>query len=73
MKLDKKVTDFITLDRGSIGHKSAVVTGALLASSVLGLVLTSEVEAAYCYASHYGDTHYETYQHTNTHTDGPFC
>jgi hypothetical protein len=41
MKLDKKVTDFIKLEEGNIGRKSAVVTGAVLASSVLGTVLAN--------------------------------
>jgi hypothetical protein len=45
MKLDKKVTDFIKLEEGNIGRKSAVVTGAVLASTVLGAVLTSPAEA----------------------------
>jgi hypothetical protein len=43
MKL-KKVTDFIRLEEGNIGRKAAAVTGALLASSVLGGVLASVVD-----------------------------
>jgi hypothetical protein len=49
MKLGKKVTDFIRLEEGSIGRKSAMVTGALLASGVLGMMLTTEAaEASTC-------------------------
>jgi hypothetical protein len=45
----KKVTDFITLEDGNIGRKAAMVTGALLTSTVLGAVLVSEVQAEYCH------------------------
>jgi hypothetical protein len=46
MNVNKKITDFIKLEEGNIGRKAATVTGALLASTVLGAVLTSPVEAA---------------------------
>jgi hypothetical protein len=49
MKINKKVTDFISLEDGNIGRRSAVVTGALLATSVLGGVLTTPAEAAWCH------------------------
>jgi len=45
MKLKKKVTDFIKLEEGNIGHKAAVTTGAILASTVLGALLASPVQA----------------------------
>jgi hypothetical protein len=47
MNVPKKVTDFIRLDAGNIGRKSAVVTGAALAASVLGTVLMSQTAEAY--------------------------
>lgn len=49
MKLDKKITDFILLEEGSIGHKAAVSMGALLATGVLGAVLASPADAATCH------------------------
>ena len=47
MNVPKKVTDFIKLDTGNIGRKSAVMTGAALATGVLGSVLAApqQVEA----------------------------
>ena len=60
MNINKKVTDFINLEDGNIGRKSAVVTGALLATSVLGGVLATPAEAAWCHCnySHYDIPHY---------------
>lgn len=46
--MNKKVTDFIKLENGNIGRKAAVMTGAALAASVLGALLTSPVEAGHC-------------------------
>jgi hypothetical protein len=46
MDAPKKVTDFIKLDAGNIGRKSAVVTGAALASGVLGAALLSQMAEA---------------------------
>ncbi len=71
MKISKKVTDFITLEEGNIGRKAAVVTGALLASSVLGLALTDVAKAAQCLpgeyhgnnSGHSNDPHYNNYWH----------
>jgi len=81
MKLDKKVTDFIKLEEGNIGRKSAVVTGAVLASTVLGAVLTSPAEAGlHCDYQAHNDYWYSTcngscWLHHNAydgaHTDGP--
>lgn len=51
MRISKKVTDFIKLEDGNIGRKAAVVTGALLASTVLGAVLTSTAEAGWCHCN----------------------
>jgi hypothetical protein len=45
MDAQKKVTDFIKLEEGNIGRKSAVVTGAVLASTVIGAVLTQSAKA----------------------------
>jgi hypothetical protein len=67
-KLSRKVTDFIRLEEGNIGRKSAVVTGALLASAVLSGVLASTSEAAEGH-SHHCDEHFESAPHTN-HYDG---
>jgi len=62
MNVPKKVTDFIRLDAGNIGRKSAVVTGAALAASVLGTVLMAPQEAqAYphcdCHGHHQDSFH----------------
>ena len=68
MKLSRKVTDFIRLEEGNIGRRSAVVTGALLASTLLGATLTAQVEKAeawYNYGCPYG------YPHMNLHTNNP--
>jgi len=48
MGLKKKVADFIRLEEGNIGRQAAVVTGALLASTTIGAVLTSPVMADHC-------------------------
>jgi hypothetical protein len=68
VKVSRKVTDFIVLEEGNIGHKSAVVTGALLASSVLGLVLTAQVTEAQCWTNihnnhfvNHNDAHFESH------------
>ena len=71
MKISKKVTDFIVLEEGNIGRKAAVVTGAVLASSVLGLALTTEVAKAWY---NYCDAHYDNpwnNVHVDTHTNSP--
>lgn len=75
MNVPKKVTDFIKLDAGNIGRKSAVVTGAALAASVLGMVLTTPqaVEAGPhcdCHVDHANHVPNECcYCHCNTHWD----
>jgi len=57
MKVPKKVTDFIKLDAGNIGRRSAVVTGAALAASVLGTVLMRPQEIqAYPHCDCHGHT-----------------
>jgi hypothetical protein len=68
MKLGKKVTDFIRLEEGNIGRKAAVVTGALLASGVLGTVLTAKVAEAIPDCDP-GETHVHDLPHVNTHQD----
>jgi hypothetical protein len=62
MKL-RKVTDFIKLEEGNIGRKSAVVTGALLASSVLGSILTRPAlaEPPCCHNDHTDTPHVDTH------------
>jgi hypothetical protein len=85
MKLSRKVTDFIRLEEGNIGRKAAIVTGALLTSSVLGAVLISTVEAVHCdmhmddqwhsnYAPH--TNHYNGHSnhsdHSNSHLNGDY-
>ncbi len=74
MKLNRKVTDFIRLEEGNIGRKSAVVTGALLTSTVLGAVLASTVEA---HCNQHIDNHSNHYDHANSgysdHMDGQYC
>lgn len=70
MKVDKKVTDFIKLEDGNIGRKAAVVTGALLASTVVGAVLTVQVAEAHCDANY----HTDGVAHSNTsHVDIENC
>lgn len=71
MKLGKRVTDFIRLEEGNIGRKSAVVTGALLASSVLGTVLASMTPTAEAYYDHCEiHTNYVPHtDHYNTHSE----
>jgi hypothetical protein len=73
MKLSRKVTNFIRLEEGNIGRKSAVVTGALLASSVLGGVLASAVDTRIAEAyldGIYCDEHLNSHiDHYNTHTN----
>lgn len=69
-ELSRKVTDFIKLEDGNIGRKAAVVTGALLASTVLGSVLTMPVVAqGHC------DEYHSWPCHSNTpiHSDGYNC
>ncbi len=63
MNVPKKVTDFIVLEEGNIGRKAAVVTGAALTASVLGMVLTASVAEACVH-----DNIHNNY-HTNQHTD----
>lgn len=60
MNISKKLTDFIALEDGNIGRRSAVVTGALLASSVLGGVLATPAEASFCHCDlpHYNYSHH---------------
>jgi hypothetical protein len=79
MKLNRKVTNFIRLEEGNIGRKAAVVTGALLASSVLGAVLTSTVEADHCnvhtdtaHTDYTVHTNYEAHDH-HVNTPGESC
>ncbi len=82
MKLNRKVTDFIRLEEGNIGRRSAVVTGALLASTVLGGVLASISEAKNpswydeCHINDHSDfsPHTDHYNgHTNTHYEDWWC
>jgi hypothetical protein len=81
MKLGKKVTDFIVLEEGNIGRKSAVVTGAALASSLLGTVLltphTTEGYIDHCdgpphYLYHMDGAHWNTI-HEQSHYDVEPC
>jgi|GEM_PF-1147855 len=55
MKLNKKITDFITLEDGSIGHKAAMTTGALLASALTSVLLVSTAEASTCHCNYHED------------------
>ncbi len=66
MNVPKKVTDFIKLDAGNIGRKAAVVTGAALAASVLGAVLTAPQAGAYDHCDCHAD-------HTNTYHRAGIC
>jgi hypothetical protein len=52
MNVPKKVTDFIVLEEASISRKAAVVTGAALAASVLGTVLTAQTARAWEHEDH---------------------
>jgi hypothetical protein len=76
MNASTKVSDFIKLDTGNIGRKSAVVTGAALAASVLGAVLIAPQEVqAYphcdCHAHHQNTYHLGGIcDYVNQHTDG---
>jgi hypothetical protein len=68
------VTDFIKLDAGNIGRKSAVVTGAALASGVLGTALLSQMAEAgdHCDCHLHSDWHIEEtcwQGHTDGHWD----
>ena len=78
MNVPKKVTDFIRLDAGNIGRKSAVVTGAALAASVLGAALLSQTAEAYvhcdCHGNHSNSWHVGGWcthgqSHFNAHSD----
>jgi len=69
MKL-RKVTDFIRLEDGNIGRKAAVVTGALLASTLLGATLTAQVEKAEAWYN-YGCEPDEIHRNNFYHTDNP--
>lgn len=80
MQVNRKVADFIKLEDGNIGRKAAVVTGALLASTVLGAVLTVQVAEAHCDGWHWENCHSDTPQHSdgygchnNWHYDMPDC
>lgn len=72
MNIKKKVTDFIRVEKGNIGKQAAIVTGALLASSVLGTVLTQQASALPC--CH--DEHYDVPAHNDhsnyTHSDSHY-
>jgi hypothetical protein len=73
MNIKKKVTDFIRVEKGNIGKQAAIVTGALLASSVLGTVLTQQASAMpCCHEEHYDvpahDNHIH-YPHSNSHNN----
>jgi hypothetical protein len=75
MNVSKKVTDFIVLDEGNIGRKAAVVTGAALASSVLGAVLMTQTAEAVCHDDvnmHFDscDWHYHNQTWTCDHNHG---
>jgi hypothetical protein len=39
MSIKKKVTDFVRLEQGSIGHKAAMVTGAAMVAGVLAATI----------------------------------
>jgi hypothetical protein len=70
MSMKKKVADFIRLEEGNIGKHAATVTGALLASTVLGAVLTQPVYALPCCHDQsypHQDSHYNS--HSNAHTN----
>jgi hypothetical protein len=60
MDASKKVTDFIKLETGNIGRKSAAVTGAALAASVLGTVLLKPQTAE---ADPHQDAHSDCHYH----------
>lgn len=75
MKVNKKVTDFIKLEDGNIGRKAAVVTGALLASTVLGSVLSVQVAEAHCngHQNYWMPIPGGGIEHHDTHVDLPNC
>lgn len=71
MSMKKKVTDFIRVEKGNIGKQAAIVTGALLASSVLGTVLTQQASAMPCCHDEHTDVpphnHHLDTVHNNSH------
>ena len=73
MSMKKKVADFIRLEEGNIGKHAATVTGALLASTVLGTVLTQPALALpCCHDDHYNATHQNSHSnvpHSNLHSN----
>lgn len=71
--MNRKITDFIRLEDGNIGRKAAVVTGALLASTVLGAVLTSEAQAAYpMHCNVHGNTWVGDWKLCHSHDHGDY-
>jgi len=46
MELKKKLTDFLAVEDGAIAKKSMLLTGAVLATSVLGGVVTASDQSA---------------------------
>jgi hypothetical protein len=74
--MKKKVADFIRLEEGNIGKHAATVTGALLASTILGAVLTQPVQALpqCCEDTHTNsNVHNHSYTHTNQYEQPPAC
>lgn len=79
--LSKKVTDFIKLEDGNVGRKSALVTGALLTSTLLGVMLASPASAGeHCDRWHWNHCHsnspmytdgYGCHSHYHENWDGP--
>lgn len=48
MELENKLIDFLTVEDGSIAKKSMMLTGAILAASVLGEVAHSATAGCDC-------------------------
>lgn len=55
MKTNKRITDFIILEDGNIGHKAAMAAGAILASTVLASLFAPAAEA-HCNLNHHVDS-----------------
>lgn len=54
MRASRRITDFIVLEDGNIGHKAAIAAGAILASTVLAS-LFAPVAEAHCNIDHHDD------------------
>ena len=77
MSIQKKMTDFVRLEQGSIGQKAAMVTGAAMVAIVLaaaadggrakaGVLICSDHSHSVRYHVNYTDyTNYKVSPHTN--------